>query len=91
MLQLITYSYVKFTYNVQGSYAGNASGFSLSTLSGVWETQSNTPGMTLLHYIESTAKQQKLNFFNFVDELTGIHETARFDQHTIIFNFINIF
>lgn len=60
-----------------GSYAGNALGFRLNTISKLWETRANKPGMTLLHYVVQIIHDEKLDILNFVDDLGDLTKTAR--------------
>lgn len=60
-----------------GSYAGNALGFRLNTVSKLWETRANKPGMTLLHYLVQTVEDEKLEILNFVEELGDLSKIAR--------------
>lgn len=61
----------------QGSYAGNAFGFRLNTISKLWETRANKPGMTLLHYIVQIVEDEKLNIIDFADNLGDLSKVAR--------------
>ncbi|XP_045594801.2 inverted formin-2 isoform X1 [Procambarus clarkii] len=60
-----------------GSYAGNALGFRLNTISKLWETRANKPGMTLLHYVVQNVEEEKLEILNFVEDLGDLSKTAR--------------
>ncbi|KAK3880503.1 hypothetical protein Pcinc_014994 [Petrolisthes cinctipes] len=60
-----------------GSYAGNALGFRLSTVSKVWEVRANQPGITLLHYITETVKEKDLDILDFTQELGDLSGIAR--------------
>ncbi|KAK8392839.1 hypothetical protein O3P69_013104 [Scylla paramamosain] len=60
-----------------GSYAGDAIGFRLPTISKLWETRANTPGMTLLHYIVETVDEKELEILAFLDNLGDLSSPAR--------------
>lgn len=60
-----------------GSYAGDAIGFRLPTISKLWETRANTPGVTLLHYIVETVTEKELDILAFLDNLGDLSSTAR--------------
>ncbi|KAK4317796.1 hypothetical protein Pmani_011151 [Petrolisthes manimaculis] len=60
-----------------GSYAGNALGFRLSTVSKVWEVRANQPGITLLHYITETVQEKDLDILDFTQELGDLTGVAR--------------
>lgn len=60
-----------------GSYAGNALGFRLSTVSKVWETRTNQPGVTLLHYLTQIVQDKDLDILDFVQELGDLSGVAR--------------
>ncbi|KAK7067271.1 hypothetical protein SK128_021282 [Halocaridina rubra] len=57
-----------------GSYAGNAVGFKVNTISKLWETRANRPGMTLLHYLVETCQGEVLNF---TEELLDISRATK--------------
>lgn len=53
-----------------GSYAGNAVGFKVSSLSTLWDTQANKRGVTLLHHLVEVAENQNQVIIEFVPELS---------------------
>ena len=65
-------------YFAQGSYAGNAPGFRLATLVGVWETRSNLAGLTLLHHIVQIAQRDELDILDFTEELGDLSAVVRY-------------
>lgn len=62
---------------MQGSYAGNALGFRLSTLPQLLETRSNKPRMTLLHYLVEIAEQEQAHMLEFTDDLRHLAQCSR--------------
>lgn len=67
-----------------GSYAGNALGFKLHTVSKLWETRSNRPGMTLLHYVVEMCQQEKMEILKFEEELADISKASRLSVEGLI-------
>ena len=53
----------------QGSYAGNAAGFKVTSLDKISETKSNKPSLTLLHHMVQKAEEQNPHILKFIDEL----------------------
>lgn len=60
-----------------GSYAGNALGFRLNTVSKLWETRGNRPGMTLMHYLVQSAQDEELDILDFTETLGDLSKVAR--------------
>lgn len=60
-----------------GSYAGDAFGFRLPTISKLWETRANTPGMTLLHFIVEQVDEKEMEILGFLDRLGDLTQPAR--------------
>ncbi|XP_063596837.1 inverted formin-2-like [Penaeus indicus] len=60
-----------------GSYAGNALGFRLNTVSKLWETRGNRPGMTLMHYLVQSAQDEDLEILDFTETLGDLSKVAR--------------
>ncbi|XP_022700841.1 FH2 domain-containing protein 1-like isoform X2 [Varroa jacobsoni] len=65
-----------------GSYAGNASGFRLNTLSRLLDTRANKPGTTLLHFLVEEAENREDDAFSFLNELSGVGPAARLSLDT---------
>ena len=55
---------------VQGSYAGNALGFRVTSLTKLVDTRSNKPRLTLLHYLVDEVCRQNDDAIKFVDDLS---------------------
>ncbi|XP_042859347.1 inverted formin-2-like [Penaeus japonicus] len=60
-----------------GSYAGNALGFRLNTVSKLWETRGNRPGLTLMHYVVQTVQDEELEILDFTKTLGDLSKVAR--------------
>ncbi|KAF2362045.1 Formin FH2 domain [Trinorchestia longiramus] len=68
-----------------GSYAGNATGFQLSTLSRIWDTRSNEAGLTLLHHIVRTCRTDSTcTMLSFTDELGDLSDVVRLSVETLM-------
>ncbi|RXG70353.1 Inverted formin-2 [Armadillidium vulgare] len=67
--QFLAYVLTLGNFINMGSYAGNAPGFKLNTISKLWETRANQAGVTLMHYIEEQSRSDKSNALNFVNKL----------------------
>jgi len=56
-------------FTFQGSYAGNAIGFKIASLTKLMDTQANKPRLTLLHYLVEEAEKQDKDIFKFTQDL----------------------
>lgn len=64
------------SYTFQGSYAGEALGFRLSSLLKLLEEKSNQPQVKLIHVIAEFADKHKETILNFPDTLGKVAEVV---------------
>ncbi|XP_047105258.1 FH2 domain-containing protein 1-like [Schistocerca piceifrons] len=60
-----------------GSYAGNAAGFTLSTLPKLLEIKANKPRLTFLHYVVEVAEANNKEILQFTEDMSNMKEMAR--------------
>uniref|UniRef100_T1IIN0 FH2 domain-containing protein n=1 Tax=Strigamia maritima TaxID=126957 RepID=T1IIN0_STRMM len=60
-----------------GSYAGNAVGFKLNTLSKLYETRANKPRVTLLHFLVEVAERENANMLDFTTDMKSLSQAAK--------------
>ena len=63
-------------FSPQGSSAGNAIGFRISSLNKLVMTKSNVPRMTLLHHLVEQAEAKQKDSLAFVDDLLDLLQKA---------------
>lgn len=71
-------------YILQGSYAGNARGFKLSTLPKLIETKANKPRMTILHYAVDVATNYNKDSLIFAEESKNLRTVAKYVSYILI-------
>lgn len=70
---------------LQGTYAGNAVGFKISSLTKLADTKANKPRMNLLHYLIEECDKSQASLLSFVDSLSAVlAPTSRYMQYVCI-------
>jgi hypothetical protein len=60
---------IPLSFHIQGSNAGEAAGFRMTSLNKLAMTKSNNPHMTLLDVLVEEAQEKDANALSFVDDL----------------------
>ena len=68
---------------MQGSYAGNAAGFKLSTLPKLIDTRANKPRITFLHYAVEVATNYSKDSLAFAEESRNLSTVAKFVNYLL--------
>lgn len=63
----------------QGSYAGNASGFTLDTLPKLLDTRANKPRVTFLHFVVEVAQTNKNDILSFTKYTSALRDLSKYD------------
>jgi len=70
---------------LQGSYAGNAVGFRVTSLTKLIDTRSNRPRLTLLHFLVDEVCRQSDDALQFVDDLAlPLAVAARYERNGVM-------
>lgn len=69
---------------LQGSYAGNASGFTLDTLPKLLDTRANKPRVTFLHFIVEVAQTNKNDILSFTKYTSALRDLSRYDNIIVL-------
>lgn len=75
MIKIQNVNFIYLFADSQGSYAGNASGFTLDTLPKLLDTRANKPRVTFLHFIIEVAQantNEILSFTKYTSELKSL-------------------